>query len=158
MSSALQAAQAYVARGWNPLPLPFKSKKPTDEGWQKRVIREPDIPKYFNGKPQNVGVVLGPSSNGLTDVDLDCREARELAPHVLARTGAIFGRASARAAHWLYCSKLAATSEDDKAAIQFKDPTRPADEAMLLEVRVGGEKGAQTVFPGSVHESDEEIR
>jgi hypothetical protein len=29
---------------------------------------------------------------------------------------------------------------------------------MLLEVRVGGEKGAQTVFPGSVHESDEEIR
>ena len=29
---------------------------------------------------------------------------------------------------------------------------------MLLEVRIGGEKGAQTVFPGSVHESDEEIR
>ena len=28
----------------------------------------------------------------------------------------------------------------------------------LLEVRVGGEKGAQTVFPGSVHETDEEIR
>jgi putative DNA primase/helicase len=29
---------------------------------------------------------------------------------------------------------------------------------MLLEVRVGGFKGAQTVFPGSVHESGEEIR
>ena len=29
---------------------------------------------------------------------------------------------------------------------------------MLLEVRIGGDKGAQTVFPGSVHESDEEIR
>ncbi len=29
---------------------------------------------------------------------------------------------------------------------------------MLLEVRVGGFKGAQTVFPGSVHETDEEIR
>jgi putative DNA primase/helicase len=29
---------------------------------------------------------------------------------------------------------------------------------MVLEVRVGGYKGAQTVFPGSVHESDEEIR
>ena len=35
---------------------------------------------------------------------------------------------------------------------------KPRDEAMLLEVRVGGEKGAQTVFPGSVHETDEEIR
>ena len=29
MSAALQAAQAYVARGWNPLPLPFKSKNPS---------------------------------------------------------------------------------------------------------------------------------
>ena len=102
MSAALQAAQAYVARGWNPLPLPFKSKIPTDTGWQKRVIREPDLPRYFNGKPQNVGVVLGPSSNGLTDVDLDCREAIELAPHVLPQTGAIFGRQSAPASHWLY--------------------------------------------------------
>ena len=44
MSAALQAAQAYVARGWNPLPLPFKAKKPTDNGWQKRVIREPTCP------------------------------------------------------------------------------------------------------------------
>ena len=92
MSAALQAAQAYVARGWNPLPLPFKSKIPTDTGWQKRVIGEPDLPRYFNGKPQNVGVVLGPTSSGLTDVDLDCREAIELAPHVLPKTGAIFGR------------------------------------------------------------------
>ena len=62
MSAALQAAQAYVARGWNPLPLPFKAKKPTDNGWQKRVIREPDLPRHFNGAPQNVGIVLGPSS------------------------------------------------------------------------------------------------
>jgi putative DNA primase/helicase len=158
MSGALQAAQGYVARGWNPLPLPFKSKIPADTGWQKRVIGEQDLPRYFNGKPQNVGVVLGPTSIGLTDVDLDCREAIELAPCVLPKTGAIFGRNSAPASHWLYYSKLAATSEDEKATIPFKDPTRPAGEAMLLEVRVGGDKGAQTVFPGSVHETDEEIR
>jgi hypothetical protein len=163
MTNALQAAHDYVARNWNPLPLPFKSKKPQGSSWQKRIIREPDIAKYFNGKEQNVGVVLGPSSNGLTDVDLDCDEAIALASHVLPKTNAIFGRASAPASHWLYYSNLASTSEDDKsgddkATIPFKDPTRPADQAMLLELRVGGEKGAQTVFPGSVHESDEEIR
>ena len=122
------------------------------------MIREADLPQYFNGAPQNVGVVLGPSSRGLTDLDLDCREAIELASYVLPRTGAIFGRASAPGSHRLYYSKLASTSEDDKATIQFKDPTRPADEATLLEVRVGGVKGAQTVVPGSVHESGEEIR
>ena len=44
MSAALKAAQAYVARNWNPLPLPFKSKIPTDKGWQKRVIGEADLP------------------------------------------------------------------------------------------------------------------
>jgi hypothetical protein len=158
MSAALQAAQAYCARGWNPLPLPFKAKKPTDDGWQNRVIGAADLPRYFNGNPQNVGVVLGPTSNGLTDVDLDCPEAIALAPYVLPQTGAIFGRQSAPASHWLYRSALASTSEDEKARISFKDPLRPAREAMVLEVRVGGYKGAQTVFPGSVHESDEEIR
>src|SRR4051812_34596415 len=100
MSAALNAAQAYIARGWNPLPLPFRSKIPPDECWQKRVIRLVDLPQYFNGRPQNVGVVLGPTSKGLTDVDLDCREAIELASHVLQKTGAIFGRKSALASHW----------------------------------------------------------
>ena len=157
MSAALQAAKAYVARGWNPLPLPYKSKVPIGKGWPKRVIRAPDIPQYFNGRPQNVGVVLGPSSNGLTDIDLDCREAIELASQVLPPTGAIFGRHSAPASHWLYRSHLAAAPEQ-KATIQFQDPKLPKDNVMLLEVRIGGDKGAQTVFPGSVHESDEEIR
>ena len=34
MSTAREAARTYVARGWNPLPLPFKSKIPPDKGWQ----------------------------------------------------------------------------------------------------------------------------
>jgi hypothetical protein len=95
MSTALEAAKAYVARGWNPLPLPFKSKVPADKGWSERVIHETDLPKYFNGGQQNIGVVLGPSSNNLTDVDLDCAEAIALAPYILPMTGAIFGRKSA---------------------------------------------------------------
>jgi Protein of unknown function (DUF3987)/Bifunctional DNA primase/polymerase, N-terminal len=158
MTALLQVAKNYVARGWNPLPLPFKSKVPIDEGWPERVIGEADLPKYFNGQPQNIGVVLGPTSNDLTDVDLDCPEAITLAPQALPTTDAIFGRTSAPASHWLYRTKLASSSEDEKATFQFKDPTRPTDDAMILEVRVGGFKGAQTVFPGSVHESDEEIR
>ena len=62
-------------------------------------------------------------------------EAIELASHVLPKTSAIFGRVSAPASHRLYYSKLAATSEDGRATIQFKDPTRFSDELMLLEVR-----------------------
>src|SRR4051794_7335588 len=94
---ALEAAVGYAGRGWNPLPLPFKSKIPQGTGWHERVISAADLPKYFNGRPQNVGVVLGPTSNGLTDLDLDCDEAVALASHVLPKTGAIFGRKSAPA-------------------------------------------------------------
>src|SRR5262249_15154720 len=47
-----------------------------------------------------------------------------------------------------------------KAAEAFDDPNRQAEEARLLELRTGGRgKGAQSVFPGSVHmDTGEEIR
>ena len=34
---------------------------------------------------------------------------------------------------------------------------RPKENGMLVEIRIGGESGAQTVFPGSVHETGEHI-
>jgi hypothetical protein len=159
-------ALAYAKRGWNPVPLPYKTKKPVDDGWQNRVIREDDVPRYFNGHAQNIGVIMGPSSGGLTDVDLDCPEAIAIAPFILPRTGAIFGRPSARAAHWLYKTDLATKEGDDetragdKAVLKFADSklfrSRQKDKkATLVELRVG--PGAQTVFPGSTHESGEAI-
>ena len=126
---ARKAAFVYTARKWNPIPLPFKAKKPTGNEWQKRVIGEADLPQCFNGKQQNVGVVLGPTSNGLTDIDLDCREAVELASHTLPKTDAIFGRASAPASHRLYRTTLASKSEDENATFQLRDPTNKATAA-----------------------------
>lgn len=153
--TALDVATGYVAKGWNPVPLPFKQKRPVDVGWQhRRIATRADVERYFDGKQMNIGAVLGPSSHGLTDVDLDCDEAIVIAPAVLPPTKAIFGRASARASHRLYYHPTLATTVD-KATLQLKDPTT---DGMLLEVRVGGgDKGAQTVFPGSVHESGEPI-
>ena len=103
---------------------------------------------YFNGSRMNVGVILGPSSHGLTDVDLDCTEARDIASYILPRTGAIFGRPSSRAAHRLYYTDLSVNA--DKAVLAFNDP---ATNERLLELRIGGASGAQTVFPGSTHEN-----
>jgi Bifunctional DNA primase/polymerase, N-terminal len=89
----LDVARSYVARGWNPVPVPFKEKGPTDRGWHKRVITEENVHRYFDTRPQNVGVQMGRKSNGLADVDLDCEEAVSLAPHFLPHTPAEFGRA-----------------------------------------------------------------
>jgi hypothetical protein len=151
--SALDQALAYINRGWNPVPIPHKGKRPLDDNWQSRLIDADSAPRYFNGGAQNVGVVLGASSHGLTDVDLDCAESIAIAPFVLPPTKAIFGRASKRRSHWLYVSDLAVTT--DAAALQLRDPK---SKSMILELRIGGGgKGAQTVFPGSIHESGEPI-
>jgi hypothetical protein len=150
-TSALVVALDYIARGWNPLPLPYRTKRPTDDSWQNRVIDADSAPCFFNGGPQNIGVVLGPSSHGLTDVDLDAPEAIVIAPYLLPPTPAIFGRPSKRASHWLYKTNLSSTTST--AAIRLRAPAG----ATLIELRIGGDRGAQTVFPGSTHESGEPI-
>ena len=157
--SALETARSYIQRGWNPVPVPDKSKKPIGEGWQKRIIDETNVEQFFNGRPQNVGVLMGPTSGGLSDVDLDCSEAIAIAPYVLPKTGAKFGRDLSMDLHWLYVTTLGATVEE--ATVQFEDPVRLKEQkpkTMLVEIRVGGETGAQTVFPGSTHETGEAIK
>ena len=97
------------------------------------------------------GYILGQASAGLTDLDLDSKEAILAAPYLLPRT-AVFGHASKRASHWIYKTRLFETQ--DRAAIKFMS----ADKVGLLEVRMGaGGSAAQTVFPPSTHVSGEPI-
>jgi hypothetical protein len=153
MIAMLDIALDYIDRGWNPVPVNYRSKKPSlGTGWQLRIIDASNAAQHFNGQQMNIGVMLGPSSRGLTDVDLDCDEARGIAPYILPRTSAIFGRASSRAAHWLFYTDLSVIA--DKAVLNFDDPTTGG---RVLELRIGGTGGAQTVFPGSVHEEGEAI-
>jgi hypothetical protein len=153
MNLPLEIALAYIRRGWSPVPVPHKSKKPLKDVWQNLRITEADARQWFNGESQNVGVVLGTASGGLADVDLESLETVAAAPFFLPRT-MTFGRSSKRFSHWLYKTDLAATA--DIATIKFTDTQKPA--RVLLEIRIcGGGKGAQTVFPGSVHPSGEAI-
>jgi Bifunctional DNA primase/polymerase, N-terminal len=136
MTTALDVAMAYIARGWNPVPVRFRTKTPIGDDWQKRQIDAATAPYHFNAGPQNVGVLLGPTSQGLTDVDLDCVEAIAVAPYLLPPTRAIFGRPSKRASHWLYITNLADTTST--ATINFDDPEAIRGKARLVELRIGG--------------------
>ena len=157
MADPLQVALSHIARNWNPVVVSRKTKKPIGREWQKRIITAQTAPRYFNGADINVGVQLGPHSHGLTDVDLDCPEAIALAHSYLPATPAMFGRASKPKSHRLYLSDLC--DNEDKAALQFREPKEDGGAGpMLIELRIGGGgKGAQTVFPGSVHEDGEPI-
>ena len=60
----LAIALDYIGRGWNPVPVPFRMKKPVDDDWQRRIITEVTAAAHFNSGPQNIGVMLGPTSHG----------------------------------------------------------------------------------------------
>jgi hypothetical protein len=167
MPDPLQVALGYIARGWNPLPLSRKTKKPIGSKWQWRIITAKTAARYFNGAAINIGVQFGPNSGGLTDTDLDCREAVNVADLLLPNTNASFGRKSKKRSHRLYVTDLADHIEN--ACLQFHDVdgAKGKPGTMLLELRIGGInksgqnkgkcRGAQSVFPGSVHPSGEEI-
>lgn len=140
--SALETATEYFLKGWQPIPVPVRSKNPNFPNWQTQHTKRIDeLSTRFNGKPQNVGVLLGKPSNDLVDIDLDNRWSVELATYFLPETGAIFGRTNKKRSHYLYYCPEAKTEK-----FQFTE--------MIAEIRAAG---AQTIFPGSIHVSGEPV-
>jgi hypothetical protein len=138
------SALRYASRGWSVIPVPHQSKNPGRHGWEQLRLTPETIPQHFNGKPQNIGVLLGEPSGWVIDIDLDHPRAVALAKDFLPPTPARFGRPSKQESHWLYrVSRPAPTKK-------FKSKSA----GMIVEFR---STGMQTVFPPSVHESGEEI-
>jgi hypothetical protein len=163
-AEARTAAELYVVNfGAVPIPLPFRTKKPTLKGWEALRPDVEDLDGLFpQGRRVNVGLLLGAPSGGLLDIDLDSREAIAAAPLLLPRTGWVSGRKSNPKSHyWYQVNNPPAT-----ASAKFKDLRRKVqpgqqDDAedddkrsVLVEVR---STGGQTVVPPSVHDSGEAI-
>ena len=94
MTNALQIALDLIGRDISPVPVPKGEKNPNRKKWQLLRITAADVPKFFGKDSPNVGALMGLASGGLTDIDLDCKEAVQLAPYFLPRTGSIYGRPS----------------------------------------------------------------
>lgn len=101
--SPLETALSYVQRGWCPIPLPISTKEPIGREWQKLRIDASNVDQFFSDSvATNIGLLFGPASNDLVDVDLDCREALVLADSFLPATGSEYGRPSKPRSHRLY--------------------------------------------------------
>ena len=146
-STTLQAARRYLAQGWMPIPVPFRKKGAVIEGWPSLRPSQATLPSLFNGRRQNIGVLLGEPSRWLVDVDLDCSEAVDLADRLLPSTPMVFGRRSRHRAHRLYMAP-------GTRPIAFVNRTAGRKPHTLLELRATGQ---QTIFPPSVHPSGEPI-
>jgi hypothetical protein len=145
MNPAGASALEYISTTFAPIAVPYKSKNPGRDDWQNERLTVDDIPQYFNGHAQNVGLLLGEPSRGLVDGDLDCPQARTLADAFLPATRAVFGRPGAPRSHRLYIAD---------PLVQTKQYIEPGTHKKVLELR---STGAQTVVPRSTHESGEPI-
>ena len=149
MITVEQAATAYAARGWKPVPTERGGKKAIGKGWQKRAFDR----TQFNGNAQNVAIQFGDASAGSGHVDLDCTEAIGLALDFLPETGSIFGRNAKPASHMLYVSDLHKTEKTAVTAYKRYFNGKPGP--TVVELRVGGNgKGALSVFPPSMHHGE----
>ena len=146
MITMLDVALVYIEHRLATVPIPYMQKGPVIPNWSDLQITRETAPHYYNGIPQNIGVVLGSKSGDLVDVDIDCREALQLAPYMLPDT-CRFGRDSKRASHWLYYSPILKHTK-------FEDPNIKGEGQTIIELRADG---VQTVFPGSTHPSGEFI-
>lgn len=144
----IENARLYTNQGFWVLPIPIRSKRPTIRNWQKLRIALQDLPKYFNGDAQNIGVLLGLPPNYLVDIDLDSELAIKLADFFLPPTDAIFGRNGKPRSHRIYFA-------DSLKTQKFSDPfEKNRGTATTVEIR---SRGAQTIFPPSTHISGELI-
>jgi replicative DNA helicase len=147
----LTMARRLMEAGLCVLPLHRRAKAPKDKGWPERRLRAEALPEAF-ADATGIGVLTGLPENPLADVDLDCPEARAVAPFLLLEPAARHGRPGSRGSHWWYW-----LGESVKTR-QFRDPVRIArgekDTAMICELRG---KGAQTMVPPSIHPSGETL-
>lgn len=139
-------ALEYLERGWQPVKFEAGTKGPREKNWPDKRYTAEQIPAAFDG--QNVGLLLGPASGGLVDVDFDDPLALHCALSFLPPTACSFGRASKPRSHAFYiCEDVPAA----KGSLKLEDP----EHGCLLELRA--QPNHQTMCPPSMHPDGERL-
>lgn len=157
----------YQARRWRAVPVhrPDPDRRCTCGNSACPKPGKHPVPAFWPGgstdpadyENRNVGVKLGPDSNDVADVDLDCGEAVTAGAYLLPPTDSAFGRGG-RMTHWLYT-----VPARDSAYAKLSDPVLSGDTVTIVELRWPGTnddaspKNLQTVFPPSLHQSGETL-
>ncbi|MEX2376004.1 MAG: phage/plasmid primase, P4 family [Dehalococcoidia bacterium] len=141
-----QAIQDYLERGWSLTPVKARTKRPYLQNWQAKTLSLEALQSHAE-EGCNIGVILGPSSGGLVDVDLDSEEARLAAPYLLPGTGMVFGRGQRTTSHYLY--RVDAPPRGQRFACSH---SQGSDQERKTLVELRGE-GGMTLLPPSTHPS-----
>jgi len=148
----IEMALEYHSMGFIPIPVPAKQKGPRIKGWGDLRLSEDEIEEEW--VEPNIALLLGPPSNNLVEVGLDCLGARIAGKILLPRTFMIHGRKSAPRSHYWYISP-------ENSPIKLLDP-ESADCIVELRTSVETEGGKLKAFatnvPPSIHPDGEVLK
>jgi hypothetical protein len=141
----VKAAMEYAAIGWRVVPLQARDKRPRINAWQREASSDEErVAGWFERWPDsNVGVKLG-SDSGIIDVECDDDAAEETLTKVFGGDVPVTPTfAASRGKHRLF-----------RWTDKLPEPGKAVFKIGKLEFRTGnGNKGAQSVFPPSLHPS-----
>jgi len=143
-----KAAFEAIKRGYAPLPIPLGGKRPARADWKSTVYDDStekgrhEISQDFTG--HSIGLILGETSGGLVDVDVDHPSAGRLVAHFLPPTRMRSGRPGNPDSHHWY--RVTGNLPG------YRKFALPSGET-LIELRSTG--GHQTLIPPSTHPSGE---
>lgn len=145
--STHDAVREYLPRGLAPVPIPKGKKGPVGSGWPGLVVTDDTVSHLFE-VDGNVGIRTGPKSGDHVDVDVDDKEALELAELLLPTTAMTSGREGQGPSHYGYIAPGAKTTawKDELGMIvelradgvqQARVPVRPRERRSCRVVRAG---------------------
>lgn len=137
----LDEALAYARLGFKVLPLKNKDKIPILQEWPKYASsEESQILSWFEGTASNIGIQLGPRS-GIVDIEFDTDEGKRSADRLIGDAITPTYTSGSRSVHRIFKWW---EGLPDQAVVKL----------LGIEIRIGGgNRGAQSVFPPSVHPS-----
>jgi hypothetical protein len=164
-TKVVKAAYEAIKRGYQPIPLHPKEKKPRISGflrmeWPKDTTLE-EVQQKFDewGRNSdgisNLGVVLGETSGNLLDVDLDHHRTARLKDYFLPPTPARSGRPGKPNSHYWYIAEegtLPGLRKYLMPRVLDDDSGRWKPGPVIVEMR---STGGQTAIPPSVHPTGE---
>lgn len=149
MHSSTEAALEAHSRGYTPVPIRDGDKRPYGARWTRLAFDTPQavetsFEQWAEQGATNIGLLLGESSDGLVDVDLDHPAAVALRDHFLPRTGMESGRTSRPGTHRWY-----RVTDNLPSSRPYKMPGG----GVSVEIR---STGAQTLIAPSTHPSGDQ--
>ena len=157
MQDSTRAALEAVQRGYCPIPIADRDKRPAISAWTRGTgVTEPDeVEKLFDEyaltkQAGNIGLLLGEPSGGLIDIDLDHPKTRRLKNHFLPPTPMKSGRAGRPASHYWYQAEEGTLQGYRKFTMPKREDGKQGD--VIVEYR---STGGQSVIPPSIHPTGE---